>query len=151
MGVEDGVHLVHEFRRQKGRFQLGNSTAMAVMLTSATSIAGFACMIVSRHQGLRSLGQVLTFGMTTCLLVSLYGLFALLRWATWHREELPDEADDILAEPAQEQPAAAMRGADEDDADEDDAEEDWEEPIRARIRPTRANVRLSVLRDDRAA
>lgn len=96
MGVEDGVHLVHEYRKQRGRFQLGNSTAMAVMLTSATTMSGFACMIVSRHQGLRSLGQILTFGMTTCMLVSLYALPALLRWMTRHRPEIADEADDVL-------------------------------------------------------
>jgi hopanoid biosynthesis associated RND transporter like protein HpnN len=147
MGVEDGVHLVHEFRRQKGRFQLGNSTAMAVMLTSATSIAGFACMIVSRHQGLRSLGQVLTFGMTTCLIVSLYGLFALLRWSTWSRADLADEADDILALPApavESVPPATTESLQPDDIDE---------RVRPLVRPTRKGLkpRLTVLRDDRAA
>jgi hopanoid biosynthesis associated RND transporter like protein HpnN len=101
MGVEDGVHLVHEYRRQKGRFQLGNSTAMAVMLTSATTISGFACMIIARHQGLRSLGQILTFGMTTCMVVTLYSLPALLRWMTRHRPELAEDNDDRspVAEP----------------------------------------------------
>jgi hopanoid biosynthesis associated RND transporter like protein HpnN len=146
MGVEEGVHLTHEFRRQKGRFQLGNSTAMAVMLTSATTIAGFACMIISRHQGLRSLGQILTFGMTTCLVVSLYGFFALLRWRTWQRPELAVEADDIL--PATFDDAEADMAA---GPAQDFDEEYSEEPVRPLIRPTRSRVALARLADDRAA
>lgn len=145
MGVEEGVHLTHEFRRQKGRFQLGNSTAMAVMLTSATTIAGFACMIISRHQGLRSLGQILTFGMTTCLVVSLYGFFALLRWRTWQRPDLAEEADDILAVTS-------------DDDDETvpplpppETEDYIVEPVRPLIRPTRSRATTPRRIDERAA
>jgi hopanoid biosynthesis associated RND transporter like protein HpnN len=143
MGVEEGVHLTHEFRRQKGRFQLGNSTAMAVMLTSATTIAGFACMIISRHQGLRSLGQILTFGMATCLVVSLYGFFALLRWMTWQRPDLAEEADDVLA-PSSDDETSSPTANEADEAN-------CEEPVRPRIRPTRARVSTSRSTDDRAA
>jgi preprotein translocase subunit SecF len=142
MGVEEGVHLTHEFRRQKGRFQLGNSTAVAVMLTSATTIAGFACMIISRHQGLRSLGQILTFGMTTCLVVSLYGFFGLLRWMTWQRPDLPEEADDVLVPSSDEIEEHAADAHDEEFIDE---------PVRPLIRPTRSRAALSRLADDRAA
>jgi uncharacterized protein len=143
MGVEEGVHLTHEYRRQKGRFQLGNSTAMAVMLTSATTIAGFACMIISRHQGLRSLGQILTFGMATCLVVSLYGFFALLRWMTWQRLDLAEEADDILTPSADDESPSSRTS---------EAEElDFEEPIRPRIRPTRSRVSMPQSTNDRAA
>jgi predicted RND superfamily exporter protein len=169
MGVEDGVHLVHEFRRQKGRFQLGNSTAMAVMLTSATTISGFACMIIARHQGLRSLGQILTFGMTTCMVVTLYSLPALLRWMTRHRPELAEENEDLVL----------PRMADTDDAPQVTAPVSpvptakpvrvpaearpastpptppaYEAPdrpaIRPRIRPVRRDA-ISLLGDDRAA
>jgi hopanoid biosynthesis associated RND transporter like protein HpnN len=141
MGVEEGVHLTHEFRRQKGRFQLGNSTAMAVMLTSATTIAGFACMIISRHQGLRSLGQILTFGMATCLVVSLYGFFALLRCMTWQRPDLADEADDVLT-PSSDDDATPVAAVSDNYA---------EEPIRPLIRPTRTRAVLSQRSGERAA
>jgi hypothetical protein len=104
-------------------------------------------MIVSRHQGLRSLGQVLTFGMTTCLIVSLYGLFALLRWSTWNRADLSEEADDILALPT---PVAVESEPTQSTNTEVEA---WDEPVRPLVRPirTRAKSRLSLLRDDRAA
>lgn len=142
MGVEEGVHLTHEFRRQKGRFQLGNSTAMAVMLTSATTIAGFACMIISRHQGLRSLGQILTFGMATCLIVSLYGFFGLLRWMTWQRPDLAEEADDVLHVSSADEPVLEHLA---------DEEEDVEQPVRPLIRPTRSRAGLLQRTEDRAA
>jgi hypothetical protein len=118
---------------------------MAVMLTSVTTIAGFACMIVSRHQGLRSLGQILTFGMTTCMVVSLFGLYALLRWRTAGRPDLPEEADDVLPASSDET-ALVMELTLPADV------EPVLELTRPRIRPTRSRpTRISLLSDDRAA
>jgi hypothetical protein len=85
IGVDHGVHLVHLWRQQRGRFELNDSTATAVLLTAATTTASFGALILARHQGLQSLGQVLTLGVTTCLVSSL-GLFpALLAWLTERR------------------------------------------------------------------
>jgi hypothetical protein len=85
IGVDHGVHLVHLWRQQRGRFQLNDATATAVLLTAATTTASFGALILARHQGLQSLGQVLTLGVTTCLASSL-GLFpALLAWLTERR------------------------------------------------------------------
>ncbi len=91
IGVDEGVHLLHDYRSQKGRYRLGNSVAMAVMLTAATSGVGFAAMILSPHQGLRSLGQALTLGVFTCLASSLWPLPALLRIMSSGRPETSDE------------------------------------------------------------
>jgi predicted RND superfamily exporter protein len=91
IGVDDGVHLVHEFRRQRGRFKLSDSTAVAVILTSTTTMASFGSMILARHQGLRSLGQVLTLGVLLCLSSSIVFFPALLSWLTRNREEVAEE------------------------------------------------------------
>ena len=91
IGVDDGVHLVHEFRRQRGRFRLSDSTAVAVILTSTTTMASFGSMILARHQGLRSLGQVLTLGVLLCLSSSIVFFPALLSWLTRNREEVAEE------------------------------------------------------------
>ena len=97
IGAHDGVPLVHEFRRQRGRFQLSDSTAVAVLLTSTTTMASFGSMILARHQGLRSLGQVLTLGVFFCLVNSLVFFPALLRWLSRNREEeLP--VDEVSSE-----------------------------------------------------
>lgn len=71
IGVDHGVHLVHLWRQQRGRFALGDSTAVAVLLTATTTTASFGALILARHQGLQSLGQVLTLGVTTCLASSI--------------------------------------------------------------------------------
>jgi predicted RND superfamily exporter protein len=78
IGIDDGVHVVHDFLRQKQRYRLGHTTATAVLVTSATTMVGFGSMMLSRHQGLKSLGQVLTLGVFCCLLSSLLILPALL-------------------------------------------------------------------------
>lgn len=91
IGIDDGVHVMHDWRHQLGeRYRMSNSTAAAVVLTSATTMVGFGSMMVARHQGLRSLGQVLTLGVFCCLINSLFVLPALLavwryRPASWAR------------------------------------------------------------------
>lgn len=79
IGVDDGVHLVHELRRGQGPFRLRNSTAVAILLTSTTTLASFGILILARHQGLRSLGQVLSLGVFLCLTASLTVFPAFLR------------------------------------------------------------------------
>ena len=78
IGIDDGVHVVHDWIRQPGRYQLGNSTATAIVITSATTMIGFGSLMLAQHQGLRSLGQVLTLGVATCMLASLLLLPAVL-------------------------------------------------------------------------
>jgi uncharacterized protein len=96
IGAHDGVPLVHEFRRQRGRFRLSDSTAVAVILTSTTTMASFGSMILARHQGLRSLGQVLTLGVLCCLSSSIVLFPALLSWLTRNKG---DVAEDQFASP----------------------------------------------------
>jgi uncharacterized protein len=87
IGVDHGVHLVHLWRQQRGRFVLNDSTAVAMLLTATTTTASFGVLILARHQGLQSLGQVLTLGVTTCLFSSILFFPALLRWMTRNRPE----------------------------------------------------------------
>lgn len=91
IGVDEGAHLVHEMRRQRGRFKLEDSTTIAVILTSVTTMAGFGTLILSRHQGLRSMGQLLTLGVGLCLACTVVFLPAVLVQLTRKREE---EAED---------------------------------------------------------
>jgi hopanoid biosynthesis associated RND transporter like protein HpnN len=85
IGVDHGVHLVHRWRQQQGRFILGDATTVAVLLTAGTTTASFGALILARHQGLQSLGQALTLGVTTCLAASIVFFPALLAWLTRNR------------------------------------------------------------------
>ncbi|MCB9921133.1 MAG: MMPL family transporter [Planctomycetaceae bacterium] len=79
IGIDDGVHVVHDALRQGDGYQISNATASAVFLTSATTMIGFGSMMIASHQGLRSLGQVLTLGVFCCLVSSVLVLPVLLR------------------------------------------------------------------------
>lgn len=79
IGVDSGVYVVHDYRSQTpGTYQISSSIINAITLTSTTTMVGFGSMIVSSHQGLASLGIVLTAGVGSCLFISLVPLPALL-------------------------------------------------------------------------
>jgi hopanoid biosynthesis associated RND transporter like protein HpnN len=96
IGVDDGVHVVHDFRRQRGRYRLSNSTAMAVLVTSLTTMVGFGSLMIATHRGQESLGRVLVIGVAWCLIDSIVVLPAVLKLVGRPAEQ-PDEYD--LAEP----------------------------------------------------
>lgn len=78
IGVDDGVHVVHDFRLQKKNYRTSPSTMNAIVLTSLTSMIGFGSMMVAAHRGLSSVGLVLVIGVGSCLFVSLVTLPAVL-------------------------------------------------------------------------
>ena len=80
IGINDGVHVVHDFRRQLGRYRISSSTSAAVLLTSLITMVGFGSLMLASHQGLKSLGLVLTIGVCCCLVTSLLLLPAGLSW-----------------------------------------------------------------------
>ena len=87
IGVDYGVHVIHDYRTQKGRYRLNPSTAGSVLITALTTITGFACLLIASHRGLQSLGRVLVIGMTCSVYCSVVLLPAILTWWTRNREE----------------------------------------------------------------
>jgi hypothetical protein len=99
IGVDYGVHIVHNFLEQRGPYRMSPATAIAVTVDSLTTIIGFGALMIASHQGLQSLGRVLTLGITCCTFTSLVILPAALTWLTRNRREedkvaLPSEPDD---------------------------------------------------------
>ena len=47
------------------------ATTTAVIINSLTTMVGFAALMIASHQGLLSLGRVLTIGMSCCLMSAL--------------------------------------------------------------------------------
>jgi len=78
IGVDDGVHIVHDAVRSGSPYQISHSTAAAIFLTSVTTMIGFGSLMLAAHQGLQSLGRVLTLGVFSCLFSSVLVLPALL-------------------------------------------------------------------------
>ena len=88
LGVDYGIHIVHDFREQRGPYKMSPSTAVAVLVDSLTTIVGFGALMIASHQGLQSLGRVLTIGVSCCLFTSMIMLPALLSFATRNRAEV---------------------------------------------------------------
>jgi hypothetical protein len=78
IGVDDGVHVVHDFRSQRSGYRMSASTINAITLTSLTSMIGFGSMMLAAHRGLYSVGLVLVIGVGSCLFISLITLPAFL-------------------------------------------------------------------------
>ncbi|HQF13776.1 MAG TPA: MMPL family transporter [Thermogutta sp.] len=82
IGIDDGVHILHDFRRQGNRYRMPEgATLTAVTINSLTTLVGFGALMASPHCGLESLGRVLTFGMAFCLVTALL-MPGFLRWAS---------------------------------------------------------------------
>jgi uncharacterized protein len=80
-GVEYGVIIVERWRRRKPgeeRMPLPLSTGMGVLLAGLTTTIGFGSLMISRHQGIHSLGLLTTVGSLTVLGVAILFLPALL-------------------------------------------------------------------------
>ena len=95
IGVDDGVHVVHDFRLQRGSYCMSSSTISAIVLTSLTSMAGFGSLMVASHHGLRSVGLVMVIGVASCLFVSLVPLPAALTIAARVRGRASQRVSDL--------------------------------------------------------
>lgn len=92
IGLDTGVHMVHDFRSQPQRYRVSGSTAVAVLITALTTTVGFGALMIASHRGLQSLGQVMTIGATCCLFTSLVSLPALLTWMSRNRGAAPADS-----------------------------------------------------------
>ena len=118
IGIDDGVHIIHDYRRQKGRYLAPQpSTLTAVIVNTLTTMVGFGALMLSPHQGLQSLGRVLTLGMATCLTAALL-LPSVLRVLSDRQNpaedasgEGPAEIETILAQTLFRRPAGGRESA----------------------------------------
>ncbi|MBN2578681.1 MAG: MMPL family transporter [Pirellulales bacterium] len=99
VGIDAGVHIVHDFRSQRGPYRMNSAIASAVVINQVTNMAGFGALMIASHQGLQSLGRVLVLGMSSCLFSSLVILPALLTWLTRNRRAAPEEIPGKTWEP----------------------------------------------------
>jgi predicted RND superfamily exporter protein len=78
IGVTNGIHILNRFAEEGRPGILGKSTGKAVLVSGLTAISGFGSLILAKHQGIQSLGLVMSAGITTCMVAALLFLPALL-------------------------------------------------------------------------
>jgi predicted RND superfamily exporter protein len=75
IGVDEGVHLVGQFRR--GGADTG-ATGVGIVRTSLGTVLGFSGLLVADSPGLCLLGAAVAIGSTCCMLACLFVLAPLL-------------------------------------------------------------------------
>lgn len=105
IGVDDGVHVTHDYYQTASPYRISPSTINGVVLTSLTSIVGFGSLMFASHRGLVSLGTVLVIGVTTCMFASLVTLPAALTLIDRFRNpHTPHESGELVNSEDGEQP-----------------------------------------------
>ncbi|MFU8802175.1 MAG: efflux RND transporter permease subunit [Bradymonadaceae bacterium] len=70
--VDASFHMYQRFAEEPDRIQPHLSVSGAVAAAFVTSMVGFGVLLLARHEGLQSLGQVALMGLGTILLVNLF-------------------------------------------------------------------------------
>ena len=78
IGVTNGIHILNRFAEEKTPSILAKSTGKAVLVSGLTTIAGFGSLMLAKHQGIESLGYVMSIGVATCMVAGLTLLPAVL-------------------------------------------------------------------------
>lgn len=87
-GIMNGLHIVKRYQQEGARSSIiANSTGRAVCLSATTTMVGFGSLMVASHQGIFSLGFLLSVGVGSVLVASLTVLPALL-WALNRRRRV---------------------------------------------------------------
>src|SRR5262249_41589699 len=81
VGVDNGVHILHDFlaRKSEGQNLLSGAIGRGVLVKALTTMIGFGTLMISSQRGLAGLGFILTLGVGCCMLTALVFLPALLR------------------------------------------------------------------------
>jgi hopanoid biosynthesis associated RND transporter like protein HpnN len=78
IGVTNGIHILNRYAEEWNPSILAKSTGKAVLVSGLTTIAGFGSLTLAKHQGIQSLGLVMSLGVGLCMLAGLTFLPALL-------------------------------------------------------------------------
>ena len=78
IGVANGIYVVRRFQEEGSADMFSVSTGRAILLSNLTAMIGFASLTIAKYQGIKSLGQVMTLGVGTCMLTSLFVLPVML-------------------------------------------------------------------------
>ena len=72
IGVTNGIHILNRFaEEQHAGHSCRAAPARPCSFPGLTAIAGFGSLILAKHQGIHSLGEVMSMGVATCMIAAL--------------------------------------------------------------------------------
>ncbi|QWV94306.1 MMPL family transporter [Geomonas oryzisoli] len=83
IAVDSGIYIINRYRREEGSAAgvILSSTGVGVLLNTLTIMASFGALMVARHQGVFSIGAVMSLGMVACQIAFMVTLPAVLTLA----------------------------------------------------------------------
>ena len=80
MGIDNSIHMLYRYFESDTRSVRSTvgQAGKAILVTSLTTISGFGSLLLTKHNGLVSLGLITSVGIGACLLTSLFVLPGLL-------------------------------------------------------------------------
>jgi uncharacterized protein len=80
IAVDSGIYIVNRFRREDetAATVITSSTGVGVLLNTLTIMASFGALMVAHHQGVFSIGAVMSLGMVACQIAFMITLPAVL-------------------------------------------------------------------------
>ena len=91
IGLIFGVHVVHRLLENPHVGIFSHSTGPAIALSACTTIAGFGTLMMAKHQGIASLGFLMTAGVSANVITSLVLLPAFMRLISPPKAAVIDE------------------------------------------------------------
>ncbi len=82
IGVDNGVHIYYRYL-EEGRgslYHVLKTTGFAILMTNLTTIVGYSGLIMARHPGLNSIGNLAVIGLSSTFITAIVVLPALLQW-----------------------------------------------------------------------
>lgn len=81
IGVDNGVHLYHRYLEEGSGslYFVLKRTGLTIGMTTLTTIVGYSGLILARHPGLRSMGNLAVIGLSTTFVAAVVVLPALIR------------------------------------------------------------------------
>jgi hopanoid biosynthesis associated RND transporter like protein HpnN len=88
IGVTNGIHILNRYHEEAHPSIFAKSTGKAVLVSALTTMAGFGSLMLAHHQGIASLGYVMSIGVATCMIAGLGVLPCLLKVVkpTFHKK-----------------------------------------------------------------
>jgi predicted RND superfamily exporter protein len=78
IGVTNGIHILNRVAEEQKASILGKSTGKAVLVSGLTALTGFGSLMLGKHQGIQSLGFVMSLGIAACMIAGLTFLPAVI-------------------------------------------------------------------------